>query len=120
MNAQHAPAPGDDIWSQHSCRFPAVQTELNAAHSKKGGIIVHKNHTESSDKTIFRGDEKRFCLAHAIIPVVLTGGGRLGCLPGTYPFSNELFINYLIYLSTKAILRLNQFINAEITNEKNK
>ena len=96
MNAQHAPAPGDVIWSQHSCRFPAVQMELNAAHSKKGGIIVHKNHTDSSVKIVFRGDENRFCLAHAISPVVLMGGGRSGCVPGTYFFSKELFTNLLI------------------------
>ena len=96
MNAQQAPDAGEDIWSQHSWRFPAVQIELTNAQSRKGGIIDHKNHRDSSVKTEFSGDENRFCLAHAISPVVLTGGGRSGCVTGTYSFSNELFTNHLI------------------------
>ena len=96
MNAQHAPAPGDFIWSQHSCRFPAFHMELNAAHSKKGGIIVHKNHTDNSVKIVFSGDENRFCFTHAIIPVVLTGGGKSGYVPGEYSFSNVLLTNLFI------------------------
>ena len=78
MNAQQAPNAGDGIWSQHSWRFPAVQMEFIAAHSKNGGIIDHKNHIDNSVKTVFSGDENRFCLNHASIPVVLTGGGRSG------------------------------------------
>ena len=78
MKAQQAPNAGDGIWSQHSWRFPAVQMEFIAAHSKNGGIIDHKNHIDNSVKTVFSGDENRFCLTHASIPVVLTGGGRSG------------------------------------------
>ena len=95
MNAQQAPNAGEDIWSQHSWRFPAVQIELTAAHSKNGGIMDHKNHIDSSVKTVFSGDENSFCLPHASSPVVLTGGGRSGCVPGTYSFSTELFTNHL-------------------------
>ena len=70
--------------------------ELTAAHSINGGIIDHKNHRDSNVKTELSGDEKRFCLPHASSPVVFPGGGRSGCVPGTYSFSNELFINNFI------------------------
>ena len=95
MNAQQAPNAGEDIWSQHSWRFPAVQIELITAHSKIGGRISHRNQNANRVNTVFSGDENRFCLTHASRPVVLTGGGRSGCVPGTYFFSNELFTNHL-------------------------
>tara|TARA_B100000945_G_C20333260_1_gene573526 strand:+ start:106 stop:321 length:216 start_codon:yes stop_codon:yes gene_type:complete len=69
--------------------------ELKAAHSKKGGIIDHKNHTEIIVKTEFSGDENRFFLTQASIPDVFTGGGRSGCVPGTYSLSNGLFNFFL-------------------------
>ena len=62
--------------------------ELKAAHSKKGGIIDHKNHTEITVKTEFSGDENRFFLTQANNPVVFMGGGKSGCLPGTYSLFN--------------------------------
>ena len=96
MKAQQAPNAGDGIWSQHSWRLPAVQIELTNAQSRRGGIMDHKNHIDNSVKTVFSGDENRLCLPHASKPVVLIGGGRLGCVPGTYSFSNELFTNLLI------------------------
>jgi len=95
MNAQQAPNAGEDIWSQHSWRFPAVQMELTTAHSKIGGRISHRNQNANRVNIVFRVEENRFCLTQATGPVVLTGGGRSGCVPGSYSCRAELFTSYL-------------------------
>ena len=95
MNAQQAPNAGEDIWSQHSWRLSAVQMELTTAHSKIGGRISHRNQNANRVNIVFRVEENRFCLTQATGPVVLTGGGRSGCVPGSYSCRAELFTSYL-------------------------
>jgi hypothetical protein len=78
INAQHAPAPGEDIWFQHCSRESAVETELITAHSKSGGRLFHNNNMASNVRIVFSGEENKFFLDQPIIPVVLTGGGKSG------------------------------------------
>ena len=78
MKAQQAPAPGVDIWSQHSLRESAVKIEFRTLHSKNGGMIVHKNQKDIKVKTELSGDENKFFLNQATVPVVFTGGGQSG------------------------------------------
>ena len=78
MKAQQAPAPGVDIWSQHSLRESAVKIEFRTLHSKNGGMIVHNNHKDINVKNTFSGDENKFFLNQASGPVVLMGGGQSG------------------------------------------
>ena len=120
MKAQQAPAPGAAIWSQHCILESAVEMEFVTLHSKNGGIIAHNNKKDIIVSTVFRGDENKFFLAQAIGPLVLVGGGQSGWVPGKKFFGVVLFTFNLRYRSTSAILRLNQFINAEIISEKNK
>jgi hypothetical protein len=52
--------------------------EFVTLHSKKGGIIDHKNQKDIKVKTELSGDENKFFLTQATGPVVLTGGGQSG------------------------------------------
>ena len=78
MKAQHAPAPGEDIWFQHCARESAEEIELTTAHSKSGGRLFHNNNKVSNVRIVFSGEENKFFLDQPIIPVVLTGGGKSG------------------------------------------
>ena len=82
MNAQHAAPSGTSILSQHSLRVSATQTDFTNAHSTNGGMRAYRNHAPSRVRTTLKGDEKRFWRAQPMIPVVRTGGGRSGCVPG--------------------------------------
>jgi len=53
-------------------------------HSIAGGSNDHKIQTEASVSTMLSGEEKRLMRIHAIGPVVRTGGGRSGWVPGKY------------------------------------
>ena len=120
MKAQQAPAPATAIWSQQFILESAVKIEFVTLHSKNGGIIDNNNKKDIIVSAVFRGDENKFFLAQATGPLVLAGGGQSGWVPGKKFFGVVLFNFNLRYRSTSAILRLNQFINAEIISEKNK
>ena len=61
-----------------------MKIEFRTLHSKNGGIIVHKNQKAIKVKTELSGDENKFFLNQATGPVVFTGGGKSGWVPGRY------------------------------------
>jgi hypothetical protein len=47
-------------------------------------MIDQRIHTDAMVKAILRGEENRLIRIHATGPVVRTGGGRSGWVPGVY------------------------------------
>ena len=84
MKAQHAASSGTSIFPQHSLRESATQIELMNAQSSTGGMTAYRNQTPTRVRTMLNGDEKRFWRAQPTMPVVRTGGGRSGWVPGAW------------------------------------
>ena len=92
MNAQQAPSRALSIWAQQSLRSVASQTASRRTQSTTPGIIDHRIQTDRIVNTIFRGDDNRFIRTQAMGPVVRTGGGRSGCVPGAYFIAEWLLL----------------------------
>jgi hypothetical protein len=54
--------------------------------------MIHKNPADRSVRIMLSGEEKRFLRTQPITPVVLTGGGRSGWLPGKYACSDGVVL----------------------------